>query len=143
MRLKKQWRPKEVKILKLISVRELAEILKVTMSWVHDKIKNEIIKPEWVIKLPPQSSTSPLRINYDNLVEAFPDIKTMSENPNCVLKVEDLAGVLNLKPKTIYLKVNQGVYPTFTLPSYKDRKVVRINKLELIKKFPELEQYFK
>ena len=129
--------------MKLISVRELANILKVTMSWVHDKIKNEIIKPEWVIKLPPQSPTSPLRINYDNLVEAFPDIKIMNENEGAVLRVEDLAEVLSLKPKTVYLKVNQGVYPTFTLPSYKDRKVVRINRLALVKKFPELEQYFK
>lgn len=124
---------------RLISVKDLSSILKVTSSWVHEQIKNNVIKDDIVFKLPPQSKNSPLRIDYIGLINEYPDIEYICNNPDSILKVEELVNILSISnTKNIYKQIKRGVYPVFDLP----RNLIRINKDELLCKFPDLVVFF-
>lgn len=128
--------------LRLISIRDLAEALQVTGGWVRDKIRRDIIKQDWVIKLPPQAHSSPIRIKGDKLFEAFPDLEVAYNNPDTVIMTEELADILSVSNKTVYLKVKEGTYPIFNLPKYGAKQLIRINRHELLNKFPEYKPFF-
>ncbi len=134
---------------KLISIKLLGSLLGISKQGIHNKISRGIIPKECIFSLKIGNRKS-VRVDLDFLVEKKPQLKAVIEinkikaqhnkESTNLIQIGKFAEALGLSVSSVYRHVDNGLYPFTELPSFGDKRKIRILKNETMDKFPQLKR---
>ncbi|MDA0707457.1 MAG: hypothetical protein O2963_00050 [Proteobacteria bacterium] len=127
---------------KLMTVKTLAKILGVTIEALYGRIRRGNFPEGCILSMPTLGNKNSIRIDIDNLSNHYPGIRRLLYEKEgggaskTMYTLDEFSKKLSISKSTMRRRINDGTFPFVELPGNGELRVMRIDAVEFVRKFP-------